>query len=100
MAFSPDSKILAWAGDAHILHFSSLETGKEVHQFEENEGPVANLAFSPDGKTLTSIAGDTPIRLWDPRKGKQIKTINFQRCDLINALSRVGKTLTQINARG
>jgi WD40 repeat protein len=98
MAFSPDSKSLAWAGDAHILHFASLETGKEVHQFEGHEGSVANLAFSPDSKTLISIAGDPPIRVWDARSGKQIKTTNVPRGDLIPALSRDGKSLAQVDA--
>ena len=97
LAFSPDSKVLAWAGDAHILHLLSIETGKEAHQFEGHEGFVANLAFSPDSKTLISIAGDTPIRVWDPRTGRQIKTINIPRGNLIPALSRDGKTLAQID---
>src|SRR5260370_38991439 len=47
---------------------------------------------------LTSMAGDPPIRLWDPRPGKKIKTINFPRGDLIPALSRDGKPLAQIDA--
>jgi WD40 repeat protein len=97
MAFSPDSKSLAWAGDSHVLHLSSLETGKDLHQFEGHEGLVANLAFSPDNKTLISVAGDTPIRVWDRRSGKQIKTINIPRGNLIPALSRDGKTLAQID---
>jgi RNA polymerase sigma factor (sigma-70 family) len=87
LAFSPDGKMLAAAGgsmpfrglgvtdreanDFGIQLYDSA-TGKLIHQLAGHNRAVYSLAFSPDGKTLASAAGDSTIRLWDPATGKEI----------------------------
>lgn len=36
-----------------------------VHTLSAHSGPVIEVAFSPDGLTLTSVSNDGEVRLWD-----------------------------------
>jgi streptogramin lyase len=38
-------------------------------------GAVANVAVSPDGKTLVSVGNDNTVRLWNVATGKLLKTL-------------------------
>ena len=40
-----------------------------------HEGPVYNVAFSPDGKTIASGSKDETIAIWDSQTGDEIKTL-------------------------
>jgi WD40 repeat protein len=78
VAFSHDGKFLASGGSAQTetnrarrtaqLRLWNPSTGQEVHAFQQVEGDVRSLAFSPDDKVL-SIAdktnGYTKIISWD-----------------------------------
>lgn len=65
MAFSPDSKLLAAAGDGQEIRVWSMATGKEAGLFTGHEGTIRCLAFSPDGRRLASAGKDTTILVWD-----------------------------------
>jgi WD40 repeat protein len=49
--------------------------------------PVHAVAWSPDGKTLASGAGDNVIRLWDPRARRQISLPLTGHAGEINGLA-------------
>lgn len=42
--------------------------------FFGHDGIVTDVAFSPDGKYITSVAGDNEVRLWETESGKCLKT--------------------------
>ena len=84
LAVSPDGKLLA-SGSGNInderdmrsiiqggvvgeedntVRIWSVETGKELQVLRGHELPIAALAFSADGRSLTSVSGDA-IKMWD-----------------------------------
>ena len=70
VAFSPDGKLLATAGDDGTLQLWDPATGQPIGQpitastdAGSNSG-VHDLAFSPDGTLLATTDGDDTTRLW------------------------------------
>ena len=89
LAFSPDARILASGYSAGNITLWQLiweqKNGqsrslkiREIRTFIGNISyePIRTLAFTPDGKTLASGAGDhnRGITLWDVKSGKKHKT--------------------------
>jgi RNA polymerase sigma factor (sigma-70 family) len=64
MAFSPDGKLLAWAGnDVFAVHEAT--TGKELLRREGFDGSVQSLAFSPGGTRLATGLDNATVLVWD-----------------------------------
>jgi WD40 repeat protein len=67
-AFSADSKTLATGGEDGIVRLWNVALGQELLVLEAQQVPIRALAFSPDGRTLTSSYGVSRdhlgINLW------------------------------------
>ena len=62
--------------------------------FEGHGWPVRGVSFSPDGRTLASGSGDSLIRLWDVRTGRELQTLRGHRNWINNvSFSPDGQTL-------
>lgn len=79
IAISPDGTLLATAGGTHkrTLTIWNLLTKRMVHRLDRGSEYVVALAFSADGKTLTSITGHiykgevyTDAYFWDLATGE------------------------------
>jgi hypothetical protein len=65
MAFSPDDKLFAAAGEKGGVILWEVATGDRLRTLAGHIRPVTSLAFSPDGKWLLSGSEDTTALLWD-----------------------------------
>jgi WD40 repeat protein/predicted Ser/Thr protein kinase len=75
VAFSPDDRLLASAGDDQTVRLWDVITGREVYRLQGHVGRIASVAFSPDGKELASAGDDRVIRIWDPATRRELRRL-------------------------
>jgi RNA polymerase sigma factor (sigma-70 family) len=81
MAWSPDSKIIAWGGIASgeengFIHFWDAVKGEEIGRWKGHAQAISAIAFAPDGKTLATGSQDETIRLWDVATHKERRVLD------------------------
>jgi WD40 repeat protein len=66
LAFSPDGRILASAGEDQYVTRWEVATGQELAgRLVGHTGGIQSLAFSPDGRALASGSRDATVIIWD-----------------------------------
>jgi WD40 repeat protein len=58
VAFSPDGRLLATAGDDGIVRLWDIVTGAELCQVRSPDDRLSGVAFSPDAKMLAAAGND------------------------------------------
>jgi WD40 repeat protein len=93
LAFSPDGRKLAVAGEERIIRVWDLPTGLLLAQFNYHQRIATQLSFSPDGKRLASGGQDGLVAVWD--------VDDFQRLSTpLNAYEEMGLGGVAISADG
>ena len=75
MAFSPDGRLLATAGDDSTARLWDPATGEHLRTLTGHASEVNGVAFSPDGRLLATAGDDSTARLWDPATGEHLRTL-------------------------
>ncbi len=89
LAWSPDGKLLASAGDAadaYTLRVWEIQTGTERFALVGHTATISGLAFDRLSRTLISTSADKSIRTWDMSNGtlSQTKVVSSE---VIHALA-------------
>jgi WD40 repeat protein len=94
VAFSPDERWLASAGDDGTVRLWEPETGRELLRMTGHSTPVNAIEFSPDGRWLVSGGEDGTVQLWDPATGQPVRR-QFDESGQVSdvAFSRDGRSL-------
>lgn len=96
LAVSPDGKLFAsGSGDVNdqrdlwtftqggvvggatdnTVRIWDIQTGRELKVLRGHELPVGAVAFSTDGRSLTSVSGDS-VKVWDVAAGSELRSQN------------------------
>jgi WD40 repeat protein/serine/threonine protein kinase len=66
LAFSPDDRVLAVAGDDPVLRLYDVRSGALRNELRGHTDRIECVAFAPDGRTLITAGRDGAVRLWSP----------------------------------
>jgi WD40 repeat protein len=93
MAFSPDGKTLALAGDLKVKLWN-VASRRETATLAGHAGKVTCLAYNVAGTLLASGSADRTIKLWEVPSGKEVASLEGHAEGVIQvAFSPDGKTL-------
>jgi eukaryotic-like serine/threonine-protein kinase len=98
LAFSPDGTLLAACGGEPLergeIHVWQIPSGELVRTIITPGGGVNDVAFDPSGLRLAAGLQDMTVRLWDPRTGESLLTLNGHTAPVMSvAFSRDGRKL-------
>src|SRR5205814_1507933 len=66
VAFHPNGKVLASAGEDGFVRLWDLATGKELKHSLDHDASVTTVAFAPSGKLLATGSANHIVRMLDP----------------------------------
>ena len=94
LAYSPDGRLLAQAGEDKTILLRDAATDEVIKTLTGHTDVVNGLAFAPDGRTLASASYDKTVRLWDIATGGEKATLSgHSNWVLAVAFAPDGKTL-------
>jgi WD40 repeat protein len=83
IAFSPDGKLLATAGDDGLIQIWSLDSLKLVRTLSAHRWTISSLSFLADGNTLVSASWDGNIKFWQVDSGVEIDCVRTHEAEVL-----------------
>jgi hypothetical protein len=71
LAFSPDGKVLAFAGENQAIRLWDIAAAKELRRWDSHLDDVYLLVFAADGQSLVGLTRDA-VQVWAAATGKEV----------------------------
>uniref|UniRef100_A0A8C1ZMT8 Uncharacterized protein n=1 Tax=Cyprinus carpio TaxID=7962 RepID=A0A8C1ZMT8_CYPCA len=78
LAFSPNGKYLASAGEDQRLKLWDLASGSLFKDLRGHTDSITSLSFSQDSSLVASASMDNSVRVWDIRSPDKLDTSYFR----------------------
>ncbi|RJE26491.1 NACHT domain protein [Aspergillus sclerotialis] len=79
IAFSPDSKTIAWCQfDATVCLWETISRSRSLEAYDGDSLSAETMTFSPDGTSIASGSNDYVVRLWDATTGACKQTLQSE----------------------
>jgi len=75
VAYAPDGKSVAGAGEDGRVSVYGLAAAGQQRSWTAHADAIGALAYSPDGQTLVSGGFDKTIKFWNPTSGELVRTL-------------------------
>ena len=88
VAFGPDGTVAAASADRSAALFTLHDNGKRsvrAAEFVGHAGPVLDVDFSPDGRSVVTASADRSIKVWE-KGGKLLRTLTHHT-DIVQCLA-------------
>ncbi|MEC7802776.1 MAG: TIR domain-containing protein [Verrucomicrobiota bacterium] len=82
LTFSPDGKnVLSTSRYSKIAKTWNPNSGRVKFALKGHLSSVNSAYYSSDGQRIITTSNDDTIRIWDAKKGDELLSLNFGRCD-------------------
>jgi len=103
LAISPDGSILAAgtaAGNVELFDLKAAATGTQ-HTLTGHSGEIFTLAFSRDGRWLSSAGFDGVVKIWSPQTASEVRALALASGEINSVdFSSDGRFLASANEDG
>lgn len=86
LAFSPDSRLVAWGASDGNVYVWSIDEGTLRSTLAGVPGGITDVAFSPDGQKLAAAGSDKTVVIWDVAKSKRLVLLVGHR-DVVTSIA-------------
>jgi WD domain, G-beta repeat len=83
LAFSPDGKLLATAGDDGLIMLWDLASRKLVRTLSAHRWTISALSFLNSSNTLVSASWDGNIKFWQVDSGQEIDCLSVHSAEVL-----------------
>ncbi len=83
LAFSPDGKLLATAGDDGLIMIWDIDNRQLAQTLSAHRWTISALAFLRDGHTLISASWDGNIKFWQVDTGQEIDCLPTHTAEVL-----------------